>query len=73
MKSKGVSGYAVELSQASFGETPKALDAIDVVLAHGKLMSLVVQPSEWMTDSRLIRPKMALRSVFRRQSGTIWV
>ena len=48
MEKKGVSRYAVELGQASFGETPKALDAIDVVLAHGKLMRLVVHPKMFL-------------------------
>src|ERR1017187_250865 len=48
MKRKGVSGYAVEFGQPSFGETPKALDTIDVVLAHGELMSLVVHPEMFL-------------------------
>src|ERR1700733_4909028 len=48
MKNKGVSGYAVELGQASFGEAPKTLDAIDMVLADGKLVSLMVPPQMFL-------------------------
>ena len=48
MKNKGVSGYAVELGQASFGEAPKTLDAIDMVLADGKLVSLMVHPQMFL-------------------------
>src|SRR5271157_77841 len=42
MEKKSVSGNAIELRQTTFGEAPETLDAVDVVLAHGKLMSFVI-------------------------------
>src|ERR1700687_842513 len=48
MERKGVRRNAVELSQATFGEAPETLDAIDMILAQSKLMSLVVYPEMFL-------------------------
>lgn len=48
MEKKGVCGDAVELRQTTFGEAPETLDAIDMVLTHGKLMSLVIHPEMFL-------------------------
>ena len=54
----GVRGNGVELRQTAFGEAPKALDAIDVVLAHGKLMGFVIH-AEMFLIAHIDQPVIA--------------
>ena len=42
---EGGLGHPVELGQASFGEAPEALDAVDVVVALGEMIAAVANAS----------------------------
>lgn len=56
---EGVSGDAVELEQALFGEAPEALDAVDMARAGGELVVSVVDPEmcvEVQIDQAVVAP-----------------
>ena len=44
MQFKGMFGNAIKLSQSTFSETPKRLNAVDMSIASGKLIVAVVDP-----------------------------
>ena len=73
MEKKGVRGNAVELGQATFGKAPEALDAVDVVLALSKLMSLVVHSEMLLIphidQSVIARPAVGMDDGFQADAA----
>lgn len=62
MQIKSMRRDAVKLSQATFGERPKALNAVDVIVADGKLILSVIDPEVFaVTD--INQPIVAAPSV----------
>ena len=55
MKVKGMSGDAVELEQATFGEAPKALDAVDVMRSASEFVLAMID-AKMLIETQINQP-----------------